>query len=235
MNKRRQKILSITTDAIFLAIIFLMAYTAIGFIPLGVISVTIIHIPVLIGAYLFGYKKGALYGLFFGLVSLFKALESPASILDPFFQNPLISVLPRVLFGLISGLLFDAIKKVSKKQIIVQPLIFVSGFALTVLHSIMVLGTLGMLNSETLDELLVGYYASYWAFMGITLGTSSLLEALFGGILTPLVSYPLQKFVYKDKLVVKEKEAKEESNDKIYGRINSFTKDSIDIDIIVKK
>lgn len=235
MNKRRQKILSITTDAMFLAIIFLMAYTQIGFIPLGVISVTIIHVPVLVGAYLFGYKKGALYGLFFGLVSLFKALENPASILDPFFQNPLISVLPRVVFGLLSGLLFDGIKKISKKQIVVQPLIFISGFVLTVLHSVMVLGTLGLLNSETLDELLTGYYASYWAFMGITLGTSSLLEALFGGIITPLVSYPLQKFVYKDKLFTKQKEISKENNEKISGRINSYSKDRIDLDIIIKK
>lgn len=208
MLNRKKKILSICLDAIFLAIIILMTFTNIGFIPLGAISVTIIHVPVLIGAYLFGRKKGLLYGLFFGLMSFIKALQSPMSILDPFFQNPLVSILPRTLFGYIAGFVFEFIKKNFKKQIISQGIILITSFLLTLLHSVMVLGILGLLYSSKLDELLTGYYASYWVFMGITLGSSSLLEGLCGAIITPVVSYPLKRFVLSSYITSLEHEQK---------------------------
>ena len=239
MLKRKKKILSITIDAIFLAIILLMTYTQIGFIPLGPISVTIIHIPVLIGAYLFGWKKGLLYGIFFGCVSLFKAIESPMSILDPFFQNPFISVLPRALFGFISGLVFDFVKKISKKQIFTQSLTIVAGFILTMIHSVLVLGILGIVYSDTLTELLTEYYASYWIFMGITLGSSSLLEALCGGIITPLVAFPLKQYALKEYISLIEKTEKEKvkvnHEETIKSRIISNSNSQCEILISIKK
>lgn len=235
MLKRKQRILNITLDAMFLAIIILMAYTPIGFLPLGMISVTIIHIPVLLGACLFGKKKGALYGLFFGLVSMFKALQSPVSILDPYFQNPIVSVLPRVLFGFIAGLLFDLVRKFVKNQGLKQGLFFLSGGIATLLHSVMVLSILGFVYSKQLNIDLSSYYASYWIFMGATLTSSSLLEALAGAVLTPLVALPLEKYVLKNYLV-SYRNVEKKNKENIYPRGTiCVNDDSCDIDIIVKK
>lgn len=236
MNTRRKNILSIAIDAFFLAIILLMTYTAIGFIPLGVISITIIHVPVLIGAYLFGHKKGALYGLFFGLVSLLKAIESPSGILDPFFQNPLISVLPRVLFGLIAGFIFEFIKSLPVKNALKRPLVILGGFVSTLIHSVLVLGILGVLNGDELNKLLEGYYASFWLFMGITLGTSSMLEATAGGIITPIVSFPLQKYALKKYFKLLEEEKTSKTNDPLDSKIiiNKISDDNQEIEIHIK-
>lgn len=49
--------------ALFTAIIVVMAFTPLGFIPLVVINATIIHIPVILGAIFCGPEKGCLFGI----------------------------------------------------------------------------------------------------------------------------------------------------------------------------
>ncbi len=233
---RRKKILSISLDAIFLAIILLMTYTFIGFIPLGFISITIIHVPVLIGAYLFGPKKGALYGLFFGICSFLRSWESPSG-LDLFFQNPLVSVFPRILFGLIAGLIFDFIKKMPLKNIIKQPLIIIGCFISTIIHSVLVLGTLGLIYEKEINTLLEGSFASFWIFMLSTIATSSVFEALAGAIITPLISFPLEKYVLKDylKLLENEKNKTKKNLEPLQAKAIITNNKEIELTLQIKK
>ena len=44
-----------------------------GYIPLGVITPTTVHIPVIIAGIILGWKKGAFAGFVFGLTSFLKA------------------------------------------------------------------------------------------------------------------------------------------------------------------
>src|SRR5574344_1727157 len=66
----------ITLDAMFIGIIILMgAVPQLGYIQiLPWLSLTLLHLPVLIGAYLFGWKRGLLYGTAFGVTSWIVAL-----------------------------------------------------------------------------------------------------------------------------------------------------------------
>lgn len=82
----RIRIFSLTS--LFAAIVLLMAFTPIGFINLGVIKATIVHIPVIIGSILLGPKVGAFLGTLFGLTSLFNNTVSP--LLLSFAFSPLI-------------------------------------------------------------------------------------------------------------------------------------------------
>ncbi|HZK34988.1 MAG TPA: ECF transporter S component, partial [Bacillota bacterium] len=66
------------------------------------ISATIIHIPTIITGIILGPIAGLIMGILLGFTSLIHALTRPATILDPFFINPLISVLPRMFIGVIS-------------------------------------------------------------------------------------------------------------------------------------
>ena len=55
------------------AIVCVVAFVPfLGFIPLGVIKATTVHIPVIIGAILLGPKAGAVLGAVFGLTSVIK-------------------------------------------------------------------------------------------------------------------------------------------------------------------
>lgn len=100
------------------AISAVLGMTPIGFIPVGPTSATIMHIPVIIGAIVEGPVVGMLVGLIFGIFSLIRAITTP-TIISPVFYNPLVSILPRVLIGLVSYYTFVAVKKMNKKTSII--------------------------------------------------------------------------------------------------------------------
>ena len=87
-------------------------------------SITIMHIPVLIGAVTLGIKAGAILGLCFGLGSLFVSTTRPAGpfsmMFSPFHTgNPLslvMTLVPRILCGVIAALIFIAVYKAFKKS-----------------------------------------------------------------------------------------------------------------------
>ena len=103
MSKTTSKKLinSVTITAAMGALIIVMGLTHIGFIPwFSGASITIMQIPVLIAAIIAGLGSGIGTGLIFGIFSLIQAAIAPIGPLDPFFVNPLVSVLPRVLMGI---------------------------------------------------------------------------------------------------------------------------------------
>ena len=56
---RNTKTAELVLTALFAAIIIIMAFTPLGYIPLVVINATIIHIPVILGAVLYSdLRKG---------------------------------------------------------------------------------------------------------------------------------------------------------------------------------
>ena len=78
--QERKYLSELVLTGLFAAIIIIMAFTPLGYIPLGVINATIIQIPVIIGALFCGPKKGALLGFLFGLTSFLKNPDKTASI-----------------------------------------------------------------------------------------------------------------------------------------------------------
>ncbi len=97
------------------AITIMLGVTPFGFIPLGIFSVTTIHIPVIIAAILEGPIVGGLVGLIFGLTSLIQHLTAPKPI-SFIFWNPMISVFPRVMIGVLSYFFFVLVLKATKKE-----------------------------------------------------------------------------------------------------------------------
>ena len=73
---------------------------------------TIIHITVIVAAFVLSTKDGMLVGLVWGLARMVKAYTLPASPLDLLlWTNPIIAVVPRVMVGLVAGLVFHAFLK----------------------------------------------------------------------------------------------------------------------------
>ncbi|MGJ0845758.1 ECF transporter S component [Tissierella praeacuta] len=98
------------------AISAVLGMTPLGFIPVGPTRATIMHIPVIIGAVMEGPVVGAFVGLIFGLFSIFQAMtnQTPVSFV---FLNPLVSVLPRILIGIVSFYVYDILKDLGKNKI----------------------------------------------------------------------------------------------------------------------
>lgn len=116
MNRKR--ILNMSLFAIFASFIVILGLVPnlgyITFIP-GVASLTIVHIPVLIGIMLLplGYAIGL--GFIFGLTSLYASYVYAQTLFDYAFQNPIIAILPRVLFAVAAYFIFYGFKLLFNK------------------------------------------------------------------------------------------------------------------------
>ena len=87
---RNTKTTELVLTALFAAIIIIMAFTPLGYIPLVIINATIIHIPVILGALFCGPKKGGFFGFVFGLTSFIKNTVMPSS-LSAFIFSPVLA------------------------------------------------------------------------------------------------------------------------------------------------
>jgi len=114
MNKK--KILNMTLFAVFASISVVLGLVPnLGYINLGFGSITIVHIPVLIGVMFLPLSYSLALGLVFGLTSLLASFIYASNPFDYAFQNPLISVLPRVLFALAAYYIFHGFKRIFGK------------------------------------------------------------------------------------------------------------------------
>lgn len=94
----------ITIIALLSAIAIVMSIVpGIGYIYVGVIKATFMHIPVIIAAILEGPLAGAIVGMIFGISSLVINMSGP---LAPVFINPMVSVVPRILIGIIAAYIY---------------------------------------------------------------------------------------------------------------------------------
>lgn len=112
MGKTKKLVIS----AILLAWIIVLGVTQLGLIPVGPVRATTLHIPALIGSILFDLPMGIFLGLSFGLYSWYQNFRNP-TILSFVFQNPVVSVLPRIIFPIIAYYLYRYLKKKSYKQL----------------------------------------------------------------------------------------------------------------------
>lgn len=128
----------LTLIGVLSAIILVMGFVpAVGYIPINpLVGFTIIHIPVLVGAYFGSRKVGGFLGLVFGLTSFIVALTRPSGALDPVFTNPLVSILPRFLFGFLAYDVLHFFKGKFSKSFIADALFFTT---MTLIHSILVI------------------------------------------------------------------------------------------------
>ena len=199
---KNKKIKTIVYDAMFLVLIILFtAVDYLGYINIGVVSFTTIHILVLIGAALFGWKRGTIYGFIMGVSSLIKAIQYPGTA-NYFFINPFISILPRVIFGLVSGFVFDLVRKnVSQKtyNYLVGPL---SGI-LTLFHTVIVVlfwYAFGILDPFGISAALglgsIIENMTFVAFIATFLVWGSLAEIAAAIIIVPVAYIPINKYFH---------------------------------------
>lgn len=123
---KNKKIFDLVLLSMFFAIIALLTFSPLGFwvLPAPLPAFTVVHIPVLVGAYMLGIKKGAILGLFFGLSSLYNVSRGGAA--DITFIYPWVSILPRIIFGFMAGVCFYFAKKIAqgnkKKLVFILPI-----------------------------------------------------------------------------------------------------------------
>ena len=139
----------ITVAGVLSAVAVVLGITPFGLIPwFSGASITIMHVPVIIAAILEGPVVGMIVGLIFGVSSLIKAAVQPLGILDPYFVNPLISVLPRILIGVTAWMVYRGLRKWEIPAVIAAALIG------SLTNTVLVVGSLGLFAHINWEEMM---------------------------------------------------------------------------------
>lgn len=183
--------------ALLTAIMLVMAFTPLGYIPLPFMNATTMHIPVIIGACLLGPKMGGVLGGLFGLTSVLKATITPnltSFVFTPFYSfspefhgswmSLIVAIVPRILIGVLAGLAFQGLRKFVRNETVS---LAISGFIGSLVNTVGVMGLIYLLFGEqyaaaggTSPELLFG------VIMGV-IGMNGVPEAIIAAVLTAAV------------------------------------------------
>jgi len=161
----------IVISGVMASISIFLGLTHLGFIPwFAGAALTIMHVPVIIGAVLEGPLVGLVIGLLFGAFSLLQAAIAPTGPADVWFTNPLVSIVPRLFVGPVAWLAYKALQKTSEISALV-----IAGVAGSLTNTILVLGVLGL------------YELLPWALIWSIATANGLPEAVIAAIITVAV------------------------------------------------
>lgn len=177
-------------DMVFSAILMTMTvlFSLLYFFQVvGFAAFTIAHIPVLIGAVILGPRYGAALGAVFGLTSMVIAFFSLGP--NAPFTNPLLSVLPRVLFGWLIYYIYIFIKKYFKNRYLSVALTF--GIS-TLFHTLLVLPLLYVVANNgfyfTASENPLTITGNLLPFIIAVLAANGIIEILIAVLVgTPII------------------------------------------------
>ena len=114
-NKQHSNILMLTQMAVLIAIMLVLETTGLGMLKIGLLEMTILQFPVIVGAITMGPTAGAGLGLVFGLISFWgcfgkSAFGATLMGIHPFYTF-LVCVPTRTLMGFLCGLIFQAVNR----------------------------------------------------------------------------------------------------------------------------
>lgn len=219
---KNKKTYDLVVASLILAIIVVLTFTPIGYIPTPVLSITIVHIPVLVGSYLYGKKGGLLFGLAFGLSSMINAMSR--GVADQTFIYPWVSILPRLVFGFSAGFLFDLVKKKAlKKQLILIPIAtFVATFFF---HTWVVFVPYALTYSYILQG--ISMDLKLWITYAGIFATSGALEAGVAAVVVPLIIFAIEKQfreIKKQKIFIDDETEEIDSDELGYNKLKEGEK-----------
>ena len=188
---RHQRIRRNTTRAIFMAIIILQDLVPFfGNIPLGPLSITTLHVTVILAAIILGPGEGAIIGGTWGLLTWVRAFVAPSSPLAPLvFTNPLVAILPRIMIGVVAGYLFRFVQHYCHSERLAAILAAVAG---TVTNTGLVLGLIYLFYRTPVVAQAYGVDVSHLLPALLTImATNGLAELILAVIVVPLVALPV--------------------------------------------
>jgi|GEM_PF-5144253 len=118
MKNKKIELRQMVFLSMFAAVTIILAtIPQVGMISIGPITLTTLHIPVLLGVVILKPKFSLALGVIFGLASMTIAFTRAVSPFDLAFRNPLVSVLPRALFGVGVWGVFHGFNKLNKTML----------------------------------------------------------------------------------------------------------------------
>lgn len=203
MNTRKHDTRFMVSVGLMAAIVIVLANTPLGMIQLPVIKATTVHIPVIIGAILYGPTAGAILGAVFGVCSLISNTMAPTLLsfaFSPFMSTTgivgaikaiWVSVGCRILIGLAAGWLWRLFKKIKLNQIVA---LSVTGFVGSMVNTVAVMGSIYLLFAQQYAEAKDVAVTAVWGFVIGTVTASGIPEAIAAAVIVAVVGKVLLRF-----------------------------------------
>ncbi len=178
--------------ALMAAIVIVLANTPLGMIQLPIIKATTVHIPVILGAILFGPLAGGILGAVFGICSVISNTTAPTLLsfaFSPFLSTTglagvvkslWISIGCRILIGVVAGWLWILFKKIKLNRFIALPVV---GFIGSMTNTILVMGSIYILFARQYAEAKDVGISAVWGLIMGTVTASGIPEAIAAAIL----------------------------------------------------
>ena len=195
--KNKNELLKLTLTAVFIAIIAVMSFTPLGYLKVGIVSISFLTIPVVLGSALLGKLGGTILGVAFGATSFIQCFGMDAFGTTLMGINPvftfLVCIVPRALVGFLAALIFESLSKTKLQINISAAITFISG---ALINTVGFVGLLVLFFGKTdyvaslMETLAVkNLFAFALAFAGI----NSLVEAAAAGVFGAALAQVIKK------------------------------------------
>lgn len=199
------KIKRFTYLALFIAVELVMtSIPFLGFIPLGAINATTLHVPVILAAILLGKKEGMIVGFVFGFMSMMRNTLSPAAtsfVFSPFveiggihggWQSLIITFIPRMMIGYSSGLLYELLEKSKINENIKIGFCAIFG---SLCNTILVMSGIYLFFGSAYAQVMNIAYDALITFVLGVISTNGIAEAIIAAILCIAVGKVAKKII----------------------------------------
>lgn len=185
--------------ALMVTIIFVMAFTPLGYFRTLGLSITFLTVPVAVGAMILGPVGGAICGLAFGITSFMQCFGMGTFGTMLFSINPLgtafVCIVPRILEGWLTGLIFKAIRQKMKNGAYL-----VASLACPFLNTLFFMSALVLIFYHT--DYIQGFVTSLgvsnpFTFVLAFVGAQGLIEAVVCFILAGAISRALSAALHR--------------------------------------
>lgn len=173
--------------AIFIAIIIVLQSIG-SFIKFGSFSISLVLVPIAVGAAIYGEMAGAIFGATFGAVVLFNCINGAdigGNML--WVSNPAVTSIlcmgKGMLAGLFAGLAYTTVSKLTKKPYIGA---ICAAFVCPVVNTGIFLAGMAIFFHDTLTIWAGGSNIIYYTFIGLA-GVNFILELSVNIVLSPVI------------------------------------------------
>lgn len=191
----------LTQLALLAALLLVMNFTPLGYLQVGPLSMSLMSIPVAIGAMLMGPVDGAILGGVFGATSFLQAVQGTSAMGAALFAySPVgsfvVCFVARVLVGLCCGLVYQGMRKIlpGKEKVCAA----VGGFSAAFLNTVFFMGFLVLLfyGSPYVQGLVEALGVSNpLAFVVAVVGVQAIVEWVACCVVAAAVTVPLRKYL----------------------------------------
>ena len=195
---KKQNLRKLTVAGMLIALELILAFTPLGYLKIGLLSITFMTIPVIIGSITSGATVATILGLTFGITSFVQCFGTDAFGTALFQISPVFTFITcvgaRTLMGFLCGVIFNALKKTKLPETVRGGIAaFSAPFLNTVFFMACLIGFFW--RTDYIQSIAAG--ANIFKFLITVVGINGIVEWIVCTVVGTAVGVPVARAVRK--------------------------------------